>query len=60
MGLIKSNSQSDTNDDITLTKIEYQKLFEILKRSTIIGEDIQVTYSLILKLQQQYADKYGL
>jgi hypothetical protein len=63
MGIVnKENNQKQINKkpqiDTTLSKQEYEKLFEALKNSNIKGEDIQVMYNVILKLQTQYVEKH--
>lgn len=42
-----------------LSKQEYELLFKILKETWIKGEDIQVMYGTIHKLQEQYISHYG-
>lgn len=42
-----------------LSKQEYELLFKILKETWIKGEDIQVLYITIHKLQEQYISNYG-
>jgi hypothetical protein len=42
-----------------LSKQEYELLFKILKETWIKGEDIQVMYGTIHKLQEQYISHYA-
>lgn len=63
MGLVNKQTKlpavnSDTTSELTLSRHEYEKLFETLKNSTIRGEDIQMMYKVILKLQNQYINLY--
>jgi basic membrane lipoprotein Med (substrate-binding protein (PBP1-ABC) superfamily) len=61
MGLSNKVTNKTNNTpqiDTTLSKQEYEKLFEALKNSNIKGEDIQVMYNVILKLQTQYVEKH--
>ncbi len=62
MGLsskIKQTNQGQTQNDHILSKQEYELLFSILKDSWIKGADVQVMYSTIYKLQEQYISHYG-
>ena len=45
--------------DLSLSKQEYEKLFEVLKDSNVKGGDVQIMYNIILKLQTQYIEKYN-
>jgi hypothetical protein len=54
-----SQSEVDLGKFKDLSKQEYEKLFEALKHTWIKGEDIEIVYNAILKLQQQYILKYG-
>lgn len=61
MGLSSKVQQStqSTQQDHTLSKQEYELLFSILKDTWIKGEEVQVMYSTIYKLQEQYISHYG-
>jgi glutathione peroxidase-family protein len=49
------NTQSQTSENYTqLSEIEYELLFKIIKNCNFKGEDIDILYKLILKLQSNY------
>jgi glutathione peroxidase-family protein len=50
----KNNQSTDTNTSSELSEAEYEVLFKIIKTSTFKGEDIEILYRLILKLQSNY------
>jgi len=45
--------------DHTLLKEEYEFLFSVMKETTFKGEQVQVVYNSIRKLQEQYIFYYG-
>ena len=45
--------------DHTLSKEEYEFLFGVMKDTTFKGEQVQVVYNSIRKLQEQYIFYYG-
>ncbi len=45
--------------DHTLSKEEYEFLFSVMKETTFKGEQVQVVYNTIRKLQEQYIFHYG-
>jgi hypothetical protein len=45
--------------DHTLLKEEYEFLFSVMKETTFKGEQVQVVYNSIRKLQEQYLFYYG-
>ena len=50
----KNNQSTDTNTPAELSEAEYEILFKIIKTSTFKGEDIEILYRLIYKLQSNY------
>ncbi len=56
---VQQASKPEQSDQHLLSKQEYELLFKILKETWIKGEDIQVMYGTIHKLQQQYIFHYG-
>ncbi len=61
MGLtskVKETYESEQQEHI-LSRQEYELLFDILKDTWIKGSEVQVMYSTIYKLQEQYISHYG-
>jgi hypothetical protein len=51
---IASSQNTNQNDPHQLDSKEIVFLLEVLKRSQFIGEQVEVVYNSILKLQNQY------
>lgn len=52
MSIINKNPQSIINENLGKQEIEF--LLKLIKDITFKGEDIELLYNLILKLQNQY------
>ena len=50
----KNNQSTDMNTPSELSEAEYEILFKIIKTSTFKGEDIEILYRLVYKLQSNY------
>ena len=46
-----------TTDSNQLNPQEIASLLEILKRATFMGEQVEVVYNMVLKLQNQYTQQ---
>lgn len=56
--LINKNSASTPQIDVNqLSKDEIEFLLTTLKSSTIIGEQVEMFYNLVIKLQNQYIEQ---
>ncbi len=58
MAIINKNRQENIEAPSTeLEKVELEVLLSLIKRGTFVGEDIELLYNLVLKLQQMYINK---
>jgi hypothetical protein len=57
MAFINKTNSTKANSDERYTQLsvdEYEFLFKLIKSSTFKGDDIDILYKLILKLQSNY------
>ena len=54
--LIPTNKQTQTPDANNLSAQELELLLNALKSTTIVGEQVELFYNLIIKLQNQYIE----
>lgn len=49
--------KSKQNGGVDLTIEEFEYLFSLIKNSTFKGTELEIIYSIILKLQKRYLEK---
>jgi len=54
--LLPNNKQTQTPDANNLSTQELELLLNALKSTTIVGEQVELFYNLIIKLQNQYIE----
>ena len=55
--LISKNEQTQASDPNQLTGKELELLLGILRESTIKGDQVELFYSLVIKVQNQYINQ---
>lgn len=53
----ESTTQNVDRESIELSQQEIEALLNLIKKSTFIGQDVEVVYNLVVKLQKQYLHK---
>lgn len=53
---IPNNKQTQTPDANNLSAQELELLLNALKTTTIVGEQVELFYNLVVKLQNQYIE----
>jgi len=54
---IVEGKKSKQNAGVDLTIEEFEYLFSLIKNSTFKGTELEIIYSIILKLQKRYLEK---
>ena len=59
---LNNNVQTTNNKEIPLSPSqlnakEIEILLSLIKRSTFLGEDVEIIYNMVIKLQNQYLDQ---
>lgn len=54
---IVEGKKSKQNAGVDLTIEEFEYLFTLIKNSTFKGTELEIIYSIILKLQKRYLEK---
>ena len=59
---LNNNVQTTNNKGIPLSPSqlnakEIEILLSLIKRSTFLGEDVEIIYNMVIKLQNQYLDQ---
>jgi hypothetical protein len=59
---LNNNVQTTDNKEIPLSPSqlnakEIEILLSLIKRSTFLGEDVEIIYNMVIKLQNQYLDQ---
>ncbi len=63
MGLVAQNIRTQNEatisgaQDSDLTQQELEALLRLIKKTTFVGEDVEMVYTLVVKLQKQYLQK---
>jgi len=63
MGLVAQNIRTQNEatisgaQDSDLTPQELEALLRLIKKTTFVGEDVEMVYTLVVKLQKQYLQK---
>jgi len=63
MGLLARSTQAQNEattsgaQDSDLTPQELEALLRLIKKTTFVGEDVEMVYTLVVKLQKQYLQK---
>ena len=62
MAFTANNVQTINNKEIPLSPSqlnakEIEILLSLIKRSTFLGEDVEIIYNMVIKLQNQYLDQ---
>ena len=62
MGFTANNIQTNNNDATLLSNSnlnakEIEVLLSLIKRSTFLGEDVEIIYNMVVKLQNQYLEQ---
>ena len=52
----KIEKQSDSKENVQLTKTELEFVLKLIANSAFQGKDIQLIYDLTAKLQKQYSE----
>lgn len=52
---VQQPKEKSTGVDLTIEEFEY--LFNLIKNSTFKGTELEIIYSIILKLQKRYLEK---
>lgn len=53
--IVESKKTKNVGVDLTIEEFEY--LFNLIKNSTFKGTELEIIYSIILKLQKRYLEK---
>jgi hypothetical protein len=57
---IKDQPQQNTQTSLSPEQLNTQEieiLLSLIKRSTFLGEDVEIIYNMVIKLQNQYLDQ---
>lgn len=54
---IVDKKETKKNGGVDLTIEEFEYLFNLIKNSTFKGTELEIVYSIILKLQKRYLEK---
>ena len=57
LDIIKTKTPEVKNDPNKLNTSELQLLLQLLKQATLKGEQIELFYGLVIKLQNQYLEQ---
>jgi hypothetical protein len=54
---IENNNVSTSSDSNKLEKEELELLINLIKRSSFLGEHVEIIYNIVLKLQNQFLEE---
>jgi hypothetical protein len=54
---LENNNISTSSDDNKLSREELELLINLIKRSSFLGEHVEIVYNIVLKLQNQFLEE---
>jgi hypothetical protein len=57
VGTLENNNVPTSPDENKLSKEELELLINLIKKSSFLGEHIEIIYNLVLKLQNQFLEE---
>jgi hypothetical protein len=54
---IENNNVPTSSDDNKLSREELELLINLIKRSSFLGEHVEIVYNIVLKLQNQFLEE---
>ena len=54
---LENNNISTSPDDNKLSREELELLINLIKRSSFLGEHVEIVYNIVLKLQNQFLEE---
>jgi hypothetical protein len=54
---LENNNIPTSSDDNKLSREELELLINLIKRSSFLGEHVEIIYNIVLKLQNQFLEE---
>jgi hypothetical protein len=54
---LENNNIPTSSDDNKLSREELELLINLIKRSSFLGEHVEIVYNIVLKLQNQFLEE---